>query len=504
MIGPNGCGKSSIFDAFKVWSWYHGSPSGELDRTYHNKAGFPPEKWNNLVQLEFHESFPTDAQSQKKIFHVRSAYRNEADFTITNFERTGSALDRPRIQRLIDNDVSVSENYRRLVSASVEGLYSGQFDSMNVCQLRESYIGKIRKSMKKIFNDLLLKGLGKPLDNGTFYFEKGVSTDFHYKNLSGGEKAAFDILLDVIIEQSEFDDTIFCIDEPEEHMHTQLQGLLLDELFSLIPDNSQLWITTHSIGMMRKAKELQDSYPNHVDFIDFHNQDFDQTVNLSPTKVDRKFWTNTIFIALDDLANLVAPDQIVLCEGKPSSESTGNVEFDARCYRTIFSSEFYNTDFISVGNSIEAQTDSGQLGKSIQAVISGTKVIRLIDRDDHSPQEIQSLIKDGVRVLGRRNLESYLLDDEVLKLLCQKVGQPEKISDVLTAKAKAIDESVARGNPNDDLKRASGSLYNEIKKILKLTRSGNTTAAFLRDILAPLITEQTKIYAELRKDIFDK
>jgi hypothetical protein len=317
----------------------------------------------------------------------------------------------------------------------------------------------VRESMRKVFDDLLLKGPGNPLNRGTFYFDKGISTDFHYKNLSGGEKAAFDIILDLIIKESEFNDTIFCIDEPDEHMHTRLQALLLNELFSLIPNNSQLWIATHSIGMMRKAKELQNSNPTQVVFIDFHDQDFDQAVVLTPTKTDRNFWQTTLSVALDDLAKLVAPKQVVLCEGKPLTNSSGKAEFDARCYRAIFSSEFYDTDFISVGNALQVQTDSAEVGRSIQTVISGTKVIRLIDRDDRSPEEIADLAKEGVRVLSRRHLESYLLDDEVLTLLCKQVGKPEEIRSVLEAKEKAIEASVARGNPTDDIKSASGSIY---------------------------------------------
>jgi len=285
-------------------------------------------------------------------------------------------------------------------------------------------------------------------------------------------------------------------------MHTRLQGLLLAELFSLIPSNSQLWIATHSIGMMRKAKELQTANPDQVLFIDFHNQNFDQPVILTPTKVDRKFWTSTLSVALDDLAKLVAPSQIVLCEGKPSTNSTNKAEFDARCYRKIFASEFYDTDFISVGNALQVQTDSAQVGKSIQALVSGTKVIRLIDRDDRSTEEIQDLVKEGVRVLNRRHLEAYLLDDEILALLCDQVGQAGNLNAVLAAKQKAISDSASRGNPSDNLKSACGSMYVEIKKILQLTQAGSTSEAFLRDTLAPLVSDKTKVYNELKKDIF--
>ena len=101
-----------------------------------------------------------------------------------------------------------------------------------------------------------------------------------------------------------FNNTIFCIDEPELHMHTKLQGKLLEQLFVLLPDNCQLWISTHSIGMARKAAELDRANPGQVAFIDFHNQNFDQAVTLSPASPTRGFWKNMFDTALDDLSQL--------------------------------------------------------------------------------------------------------------------------------------------------------------------------------------------------------
>ncbi|MEA2051959.1 MAG: AAA family ATPase [Euryarchaeota archaeon] len=103
--------------------------------------------------------------------------------------------------------------------------------------------------MTNVFEDLLLNKVGDPLEDGAFHFEKGSSKSFHYKNLSGGEKSAFDLLLDLIIKLQYYNDTVFLIDEPESHMHTRLQGKLVKELYNLTPNNSQLWLTTHSLGV---------------------------------------------------------------------------------------------------------------------------------------------------------------------------------------------------------------------------------------------------------------
>ena len=195
--------------------------------------------------------------------------------------------------------------------------------------------------MGRVFEDLNLTGMGDHLRDGAFFFEKGTSKNFHYKNLSGGEKAAFDLLLDIIIKRSPYDNTVYCIDEPEMHMHTRLQARLLEESVSIIPSHCQLWIASHSIGMMRKAKDLKATNPGEVVCLDFQDIDFDKPVTLLPTKVDRKFWDKTLGVALDDLASLIATRRVVLCEGRPVGQlDTAKAELDAACYRTIFGSEY--------------------------------------------------------------------------------------------------------------------------------------------------------------------
>ena len=505
LAGPNGTGKSSVFDAFRTWQYFTGGVGGAADESYFWKRGEQQVGWGQLVTVEFHEPTPVTTEGKKKVFYFRSAYRNDPDFTSNELRRVGAILDRPRINRLIDNDATVGENYRRLVAQTIEGVYGGQYDTQNVKELRESFVGRIRDAMKHVFGDLLLEGPGDPLAEGSFFFEKGSSKGFHYKNLSGGEKAGFDLLLDLIVQVPAFDDSVFCIDEPETHLNTRLQASLLAEIFDLIPPTSQLWIATHSIGMLRKARDLYEARPGEVVFLDFENRDFDTPVTLQPIKVDRGFWNRTLGVALDDLAKLVAPGRVVLCEGRPiGANHSAKAEFDARCYRTIFSGEFADTDFVSVGNSADVYTDRLEIGKAIQTVVAGTTIVRLIDRDDRTPTEIADAAAAGVRVLGRRHLESYLLDDEILNILCTTEGKPHVAPNVLKAKEVALGNSVGRGNPSDDVKSAAGELYTEIKRIVQMRAPGNSTEAFLRDVLAPLVTSNTTTYYELRRDIFGK
>lgn len=231
LIGPNGCGKSSLFDAFKNWQDYY-TYSINSDITYYSKDSSEFKTYEKVF-LTFDKEIEINPYNTNKlcnnIFYFRTAYRNDADFLTTGIGILPSPLEYNE-KKMISNDATVSLNYQRLVAKTLKCVYDKQKDDMRVSELREELIGKIRKSMENLFGELVLTDVGDPLLNGTFYFDKGVANGFLYKNLSGGEKAAFDILLDIIIKEEYYKDTIYCIDEPEAHMHTKLQSEFLGEI----------------------------------------------------------------------------------------------------------------------------------------------------------------------------------------------------------------------------------------------------------------------------------
>jgi hypothetical protein len=257
--------------------------------------------------------------------------------------------------------------------------------------------------------------------------------------------------------------------------------------------------------MMRRAEELARVDPESVAFLDFEDRDFDQPVVLEPSRPDRTFWTRVLEVALGDVATLVAPDRVVLCEGRfPSAGiNPARAEFDARCFRNIFGLEYPQTDFVSVGNSLDVATDHLELGRAIQMLVSGTRVIRVVDRDGRSTHEISDLQSAGTRVLTRRHIESYLLDDEVMDALCHSVGRSDLIGNVIQLRDDAIASSVSRGNDPDDWKSASGQFSTDVRQLLSIRAGGSTREAFLADTLAPLLAPPMNVYRELRSDVFD-
>ena len=496
IAGPNGSGKSSFFDALHTWHKWTSrkQPSWEVD--YHVKAGSPPrDRWRNDVAIEFHDT-PSEP---KKIFYVRSAYRNDPEFKIQQLRVLGDPLDHVRVNRMIDNDAAIGRNYERLATRALEDLYDKGRGSTTFDDYRKQSIGDIQAPLGRLFPDLTLDGLGDPLKSGTFTFTKGESSGFSFKNLSGGEKAAFDLILDMIVARHDYDDTVYCIDEPESHMNSRIQSDLVEVLYDLTPANCQLILATHSIGMMRRARDIEATKPNSVTFLDFEDLDFDQHVVIEPVIVNRRFWKKAHDVALDDLASLLAPKRVVICEGHPGTTSGGNWSYDARCYEAIFELEFPDTRFVSMGNDHQVAGDRYGLAQALLSIVDGLEVVRIIDRDDRNEVEIEDGLREGVRVLSRRNLESYLFDDEVLCALAESQGMEHLGQDIMEEKARVVADSCGRP---DDLKPLAQKLFASCRRVLNITQSGNSTKGFMLGTLAPLVRPGMQVYDELMGDIF--
>lgn len=511
LVGPNGSGKTSFMEALN--HYYKFAGYGDVGESNYlskidAKRKFEFGEWYSLasktVDIDFYDAaYPKDVgrSNIKGHFYFRSAYRNEPDFVIDTMRKQDDPTKTVHLKSLIQNDQSVSSNYQRLIANSISELYKSENNQKDVATLRSELTGKISASIERVFEDLHFSSLGDPLQNGNFYFTKGTTKDFPYKNLSAGEKSAFDLILDLVVQSKYYPDAVYCIDEPETHMHTKLQGKVLRELYGLIPGNSQLWLSTHSIGMLQEAQDIEKEAPGTVVFLDFDGRDFDDDQIIRPSKIGRAVMDKFYELAFGDFSKLLLPQKIVFCEG--DSCGTTRKSFDSSIYSTIFENTHPEAYFLSGGSCEEIINKlDANLGEVLKVLLKETKIIKVIDRDDRSNQEVDELKSNRISVLSKRNLESYLLDDSVIEKLCISVGKSDKVDECLQKKQEALSSSIKRENAPDDLKSARGDIYTSLKKILGLTQCGNRPDPFLRDTMAPLITPDMEIYKQLERDIF--
>lgn len=498
VVGPNGCGKSSLFDAFL--QWYRGAAgfAANKDASYFQKDVNEAFHWGHSAQITLHGG----AVPKKGSLYVRTAYRNDPDFSVDGINRPSNPSESVRVARVIDSDQTVSDNYRRLVYDTMSGVYDTANDSKTVRTLREDLIGNVRDSMKRVFGDLLLNSVSDPLGTGAFFFEKGAVKSYHYKNLSGGEKAAFDLLLDLHIKRRFFSDAVYCVDELETHLHTRVQGALVKEMVNILPAACQLWVTTHSLGVLRAAQEMISVDPSAVCLIDFDGVDPDVPRELIPSSLGRVTWEKLLSITLDDLSQRIAPRVVVVCEG--SAVGTRRKEFDAEIYTRILGSRHPDVLFVSGGSSNQVNATAISVSDVLVRVLPSSKFTSLADRDDKSATEVFDIESKGGLVLPLRNLESFLFADDVIEALLCREKKESQLSEALQIKQQALANSVARSNPPDDLKSAAGEIYVELKRLLGLQRCGNNTDAFMRDTLAPLVVPPMQTYKALKSAVIDK
>ena len=494
MVGPNGSGKSSVFDAFLLKSQaqrtnqrirsgiYEGyllkdESVGDLNSSTHSIA--------QSIQIELDSSI----EDWSRIFSIRSPYRHQADFSNTSLGPVRPSYESPRFQRIIDTDEAVSDNFNRLGRRALYGALKGDPDEKSLRQFREETLGEIQTALGRLFQDpaLSLQDLGASFESGAFRFQKGSIVDFHYKNLSGGEKAAFDLLLDIFVKRCEYQNAIYCIDEPESHIATPIHGALLEAILALIPTDSQLWIATHSTGFVRRALELNKCKGN-VAFLDFSERDFDKHVNLQPVRPNQNFFRRMYDVLQEDLAGLIAPANIVLCEG---SDKT-----DSKIYNRVFGESHPDTVFVSRGGS--GDVEKTDIISVLEVIVPNVRVWRLIDRDDMSDITRDEKISEGIHVLRRREIENYLWDKAVVrKALETNCVEGSEIDCVLNAYPFA--------NPSEDDMKAGNSqqvLFEKIRYAKGASRLGRVRKEFASDHLASALRETEEVYRELHEDVF--
>ena len=244
---------------------------------------------------------------------------------------------------------------------------------------------------------------------------------------------------------------------------------------------------------MRQAFELMKKEGNVV-FLDFSRDDFDQPVVIRPRVPNRSFWQTTYRVAVDELADLIAPQNVVICEGSKTQADKG---FDAECYNLIFADTHSDTLFVSYGSSSEVE-NSQSLMSVLGAIAKGIAVWRVIDRDDMDPGERTAAIEGGIRVLRRRELENYLYDPEVIRTFLRR-NEREELAAAILNKREELLASLAMA---DNVKSVTQGLFEFIREKTGITTLGRRRQRFALSQLLPALRETPSVFRELEEDIF--
>lgn len=502
LVGPNGCGKSSVFDAmlYHMSAYDQIGNTGRKDYRYHSLREEPGIDYRN-IEISFQYGPFSQIYTEKKkfgkektIFSFRSPFRYNSDLNVLE----ARAVDELRLNNFgatttSSLDQKMEQNYRRL------NIKYNKFLNDNDCKPSEAkihIIGELNKSIKNCLN-LEITYLGDiEAGKGTLYFQKeDYINTFSYNVLSAGEKEVIDIILDLYLRKDDFDDSVIIIDEPELHLNTAIQRKLLVEINNLVGEDCQIWLATHSIGFLRA---LQEELKNDSQIIEFkqENKWASEKYILRPIKGNRENWKSIFNTALDDLTNLISPNRIIYCEGRPDS-SSGHIEqgFDAIVYNTIFSGNYPDTVFVSSGGNTELDQRSSLALAILSKVFKDIEILVLKDRDMASGKNTDTNERkvyldnnpDNHRVLKRWEIENYLFDKEVLREYC--------LQNFLNFDETTYDSFVTDIS-NQNLKDQTGRM----KNICNIVSSINAEKFKLN--LAKCINEDMEVYKELEEVVF--
>lgn len=115
-------------------------------------------------------------------------------------------------------------------------------------ELETSEIERVKASYEKLITlikQLLKTRLGRSLDGDPTLFSKSLAQ----ANLSDGQKVLIQLAVALHAQDSKLDNTVFLLDEPENHLHPSALIEFLDTLEVVAP-NAQFWIATHSVPLL--------------------------------------------------------------------------------------------------------------------------------------------------------------------------------------------------------------------------------------------------------------
>ncbi|NBW10955.1 MAG: hypothetical protein EBR82_23285 [Caulobacteraceae bacterium] len=502
LVGPNGCGKSSVLDGLLYHANAHervgkGAPR---DNNYHSMNAENTISHQD-IDIDFtggnYWAIRQSKESSGKtntIFSFRSPYRYNSILKISQTKSVPEIkLNSYGAGDASSLDDKMEDNYRRLY-----GTYNRYRDDNDLkpSEAKAKIIGDLNDSISKCL-DLKISSLGNVEANqGTLYFEKADHpSQFEFNVLSSGEKEVVDILLDLYLRKEDYSDTIFLLDEPELHINTAIQSNLLVEIDRLVGPECQIWLTTHSIGFLRALQTTMRDKCQIIQFRPEYNLAA-EAHTLTPVKVSPGTWRDLFSIALDDLAQLISPSKIVYCEGRAEPGSGGKERgMDAQAFNNIFATSHPDALFTSSGGNTEPDQRSAIAIAVLGKVFPTVEIWVLKDRDmasgkstgENDRQVYLKTNPNNHRVLKRWEIENYLYDKEVLISYCKCEG--------LNFDEEAYDnfvENIVDQNLKDETSR--------IKNFCGI--KGSINAEVFKIALSSHISSEMTVFRELEDCIF--
>ncbi len=353
LIGANGSGKTSVFDAFEAISSY-GKDKG-ID--YALNDYYKKNKENDFeIELNFSDGKTIIRNinemgliTSNSSFYGRSSLRQVPILTRTGLGQNSVDFlkDSDRPKKYIERDERFENDLEQVTKNILQDFFKSEKEKKDITN---SYINPINDALQRIFGEsdattFKLISIIPPLDGkvAEIMFRKGDS-EIHYDLLSSGEKEIFNILINLLSRSGNYQNTIYFLDEIDLHLNTKLQYTLLKEITEhWIPENCQLWTASHSLGFIDYANDYEKAA-----IVDFDDLNFDIPQILFP-QPKNKFNVFEIAVSQEFLTKLFEGKTIFFAENTDSPfynnlKLDGIIFFTALDKRDVFYKS-HNTNY---------------------------------------------------------------------------------------------------------------------------------------------------------------
>lgn len=422
LIGSNGSGKSSIFDAFSFLTDCAQKKRRE-QQSYYFKNDRQPElevKLANDSEIKAKGYGFIGNRELMNYFIGRSSIRIVPRISSSaSLNAVKDDSDRPfsfiEADRRFDTDLIMY--IQQIDNALREPVFTGK--SADTLKIFQDQIQPLNNSLIKIFGGdasttIQIAEYQNPIagEPGKLIFKKGDSK-INYDLLSHGEKQVIILLLNFLVRKQYYNDAIIFIDEMDCHLNTALQSTLLKEIVdNWIPDNAQLWTASHALGFINYARQSENAV-----ILDFDLLNFDIPQVVKPEPKDSLEVLN-IAIPKEVLKNIFKDYRLVVVENQNDEYftlalgETGYLFLPAKNNREVF---------------LTIKGDKDKIG--------------LRDRDYLKPEEVGAIKKkfSNLKILEYYTFENYLYHpDNIEELQLANFNKVEYIAEITAQKNERI------------------------------------------------------------------
>lgn len=325
-------------------------------------------------------------------------------------ERGGALIYEAGIEQNLTNDTNyLSSHRRRNQTANFRQQSVAQYKKLETLVLRE--IEKEKRQDDNYTFDIYVSKINSLLDNieikrheTTFeIYRKDTIDKLTAENISSGESELISLGIECLIFSKECitdKENFLFLDEPDVHLHPDLQFRLMHFLKDLVSENNfRVLIATHSTAILGSLESFSDTC---LIFMAFEQKELDfKTISDAYRKILPVFGAHP-------LSNVFNEAPILLVEG----------EDDERIWQQVVRSsggkiKIYPCSVDSVSNLNDFEQEAQKI---IKTVYNNAKGYSLRDKDD-STEEISDLSPIIRMKLLCRNVENLLLADDVLEML---------------------------------------------------------------------------------------